>query len=208
MGNLRPEKPDFRQHLERLAADAIFRGLRVPQDSVLENLDGTDFRRGIALLAEKDLTLDLNGGPKLHAAAVTLSAAYPSLRIVIDHVGISGDPTRLSDEWRASMRALGKSPNIFCKVSALMEQTLPAGQTWNGAPRDTAYYLPVLDHCWECFGPQRVVYASNWPVCEKGGTYADQFRIVNEYFTAKGIEACEDFFWRNSRTAYRWKERV
>ena len=75
------------------------------------------------------------------------------------------------------------------------------------APRDTAYYQPVLDHCWECFGEDRVVYGSNWPVSEKGGTYADEFKIVSEYFTAKGSGASEKYFWKNSLAAYRWIER-
>ena len=57
------------------------------------------------------------------------------------------------------------------------------------------------------FGEDRVVYGSNWPVCEKGGAYADEFKIVSEYFGAKGSGASEKYFWKNSLAAYRWIER-
>jgi hypothetical protein len=45
-------------------------------------------------------------------------------------------------------------------------------------------------------------------VCEKGGSYADQFAVVRDYFAAKGAEASEKYFWKNSREAYRWRERA
>ena len=94
---------------------------------------------------------------------------------------------------------------MFCKVSALVEQTK---DEYGKAPQDTAFYLPILDHVCECFGEDRVVYGSNWPVSDKGAPYDVVFRIVKEYFTAKGREACEKYFWKNSLAAYRWVERA
>ena len=72
---------------------------------------------------------------------------------------------------------------------------------------DTAAYLPILDHLWQTFGPDRLIYGSNWPVSDKGAPYATVFNIVNTYFTSKGPEAREKYFWKNSLAAYRWKER-
>ena len=70
------------------------------------------------------------------------------------------------------------------------------------APRDTAYYLPVLDHLWECFGEDRLIYGSNWPVSDRGAPYEVVFKIVHEYFTSKGRDAAEKYFWRNATVAY------
>ncbi len=207
VGHLLPESPDFAQHFLRFAANPLFRGLRVPQTSVLANARQPAFLKALGLLAEHGLSLDLNGPPKLHHIATRIAAELPSLRIILNHVGSAGDPARLSPEWLASLRELGKHPQVYCKVSALQEQTAASAQRYGAAPRDTASYAPILDHCWECFGPTRLIYGSNWPVCEKGGSYADQFAIVKEYFTAKGPDACEAFFWQNSRAAYRWIER-
>jgi predicted TIM-barrel fold metal-dependent hydrolase len=207
VGHLLPESPDFARQIERFAAHPLFRGIRVPESSVLSQADSPAFRKGLALMADRGLSLDLNGPPKLHQVGARLARDLPELRIILNHVGSAGDPQRLAPEWQKSMRELGKHPRVYCKVSALPEQTLAARERWGEAPRDPAYYAPILDHCWACFGPQRLLYGSNWPVCEKGGTYADQFRIVDEYFTAKGPEVAEAYFWQNSREAYRWVER-
>jgi predicted TIM-barrel fold metal-dependent hydrolase len=208
VGHLLPHEVDFAKHLKRFAANPIFRGIRVSGADFFENVDKPEFRSGITLLADMGLQLDINGPPMMHQPAAKLAADVPALRIVVDHVGGPRIAAQLPEDWRAGMAALGKQKNIFCKVSALQEQTRESAMQWGKAPRDTAYYVPVLDHCWECFGEDRLVYGSNWPVCEKGGSYADQFRIVTEYFTAKGREAYEKYFWKNSRAAYRWAERT
>ena len=126
---------------------------------------------------------------------------------MIDHVGSAGDPTHLTEKWREGIKAAGQRKNIFLKISALTEQTDESTRNPGHAPRDTDYYRPILDHCWDCFGEDRVVYGSNWPVSEKGGTYADEFKIVSDYFAAKGREASDKYFWKNSREVYRWNER-
>jgi predicted TIM-barrel fold metal-dependent hydrolase len=129
----------------------------------------------------------------------------PDLRIVINHLGASGDPQALRPEWKPAITEIALRPNVFMKVSALVEQVkCPEGQ----APKDTAYYLPVLEHLWEQFGPDRLIYGSNWPVSDKGAGYDVVFRIVDEFFTSKGSEARLKYFSQNSRAAYRWVERV
>jgi len=90
------------------------------------------------------------------------------------------------------------------KVSGLMEQVKgPEGQ----APQETDYYLPILDHLWDSFGADRLIYGSNWPVSDRGAPYEAVFNMVSEYFHAKGLDAAEKYFWKNSLTAYRWIER-
>lgn len=206
VGRLHPGTPDFDKHLGRLASNPLFKGIRIPEEIVLPGVENREFRRGLVVLADHGLSLDLNGAPR-NIRAGTKFAEYRPLRIVIDHLGGPGDPAHLTAEWRATIRELASQPNVFCKVSAFMEQTAAAAAKWGGAPRETEYYAPVIEHCWQCFGPDRLIYASNWPVSDKGGTYADQFRIVSEFFSAKGADACEKLFWKNSQAAYRWAAR-
>ena len=207
VGHLLPHEPAFPQQLKRFADNPIFRGIRVSGPDFLDNASRPEFADGIRMLADAGLELDLNGPQDIHEPARKLAEAFPTLRIVIDHVGSAGDPARLNDSWKQSMKALGKQPNVFCKVSALIEQTEESNKAWGHAPRDTEYYKTTIDHCWECFGEDRLIYGSNWPVAEKGGTYADQLRIVKEYFAAKGSEVAEKYFWKNAKAAYRWVER-
>lgn len=208
IGNLDPTDAGFAGNLKRFAANPIFRGIRWRGDLVRIDATLEQVRRGARALSEAGLVLELNGRPAMLAHAATIAAEFPELRMMIDHVGGAGDASRLTDEWHRGIRAAGARPNIFLKVSALTEQTVESGKSYGQAPRDTGYYRPILDHCWECFGADRLVYGSNWPVCEKGGAYGDQFRIVSEYFGGRGREAAEKYFWRNSREVYRWADRT
>ena len=139
VGHLLPQEPDFAKHLKRFAANPIFRGIRVSNDDFLAHVNEPDFRHGITLLADAGLSLDVNGPPELHPALARLAAEVPALRIVVDHVGGAGDPARLTAEWRAGIRALGRQRNVYCKISALLEQTALSRTQWGKAQRDTSF---------------------------------------------------------------------
>jgi L-fuconolactonase len=62
----------------------------------------------------------------------------------------------------------------------------------------------MLDVLWEAFGEDRLIYGSNWPVSERFADYATVQCMVMEYFSAKGQEATEKYFWKNAKTAYNW----
>lgn len=205
VGHLDSLSPDFAANLKRFAANPIYRGIRISGPILAESVSKPEFQSSMKLLASMGLQLDVNGGGGKYLEAIsTLATAMPDLRIVIDHVGGSGDPTQLKDEWKNGMKLAGKHTHVFCKVSALVEQTKDA---YGKAPQDTAFYLPILNHVWECFGEDRVVYGSNWPVSDKGAPYDVVFRIVKEYFSAKGGTAEEKYFFKNSQAAYRWVAR-
>lgn len=198
VGHLDPGA-DFAANLKRFAANPIFRGIRWSGAFLQDAKKNDAVFAGAKLLAENGLELDLNGGATYLPHATKLAADVPDLRIVINHLGASGDPQSLKPEWKDNIRAVAKQPNVCMKVSALVEQVkAEPGQ----APRETAYYLPVLDHLWETFGPDRLIYGSNWPVSDKGAQYEVVFKIVDGYFRSKGTDACEKFFWKNALAAY------
>ena len=147
----------------------------------------------------------------LHTAApdhwvpfAALARALPKLRIIIDHVAnVRIDGGMPPAEWRAGMRQAAASPNVACKVSGLVEGSGRRG----GAPRDLNFYRPVLDHVWSCFGEDRVIFGSNWPVCELFADLATVMEIVHAYFAEKGARASRKYFADNARTFYKWVER-
>ena len=96
------------------------------------------------------------------------------------------------EAWHRSMR---EAEECVCKVSALIEFN---GPPYGQAPSSVEAYRPILDTLWDQFGADRLMYASNWPVSDKGGSYDVVFKIVSDYFQPKGAEACEKFFWKNS----------
>jgi L-fuconolactonase len=198
IGNVQPSEPDFAKHIKRLAGNPLFKGIRL--GAVINQGLAEPLTSALKVLSDHGLTLDVNGVKDLNLVAA-IAAQYPELRIVIDHCGGCGDAQKLKPEWAPSMAACAKHSQVFCKVSALVEMTdTPPGK----APTDVGYYLPVVDHLWQCFGPERLVFGSNWPVSDKGAPFDTVIDVVGDYFTAKGKDACERYFWQNSKAAYRW----
>ena len=205
VGNLPVGTDEFAAHLKRFATNPLFRGLRVRPAPKRERWDDPRFLADLRLLAERDLSLDLVGGGDILDLIPKLTSAIPSLRIVIDHLasvridGQAPDPT-----WHQAMRAAAKHPNVFAKVSGLVEGS---GRRGGEAPRDTQFYQPTLDAMWEMFGEDRLIYGSNWTVCELFSDLATVQRIVTEYFTAKGTSALGKVFSKNAQRAYKWVQR-
>ncbi len=204
VGNLDPRDADFERNLARFAGNPLFLGIRWRTDLVPLDRDPSQLDVAAKRLADHGLTLDLNGPCDALPAARRLALAVPNLRIVINHLGASGDPQSIHPRWHDHIRDVAACPNVFMKVSALAEQV--RGEPGE-APADTEYYLPVLDQLWESFGPDRLIFGSNWPVSDRGAPYETVYRIVADYFTDKGDEAAEKYFWSNSRVAYRWRPR-
>jgi predicted TIM-barrel fold metal-dependent hydrolase len=202
VGNLQVGHPEFATRLKRFAADKRFRGIRVSSSLVKEHVERGewgDFQR----LSEANLALDVNGGPDTPAILARLAPRVPDLRIVLNHIGnvrISADAPPA--DWRTGIAAAARQPNVFCKISALVEGAARDGQS---APSDLDFYHPYLDAVWEPFGDERVIYGSNWPVSERAATYASLQKITLEYAKARGAAALRNFCAGNSQRAYRWR---
>jgi predicted TIM-barrel fold metal-dependent hydrolase len=205
VGNLAPGTEGFQAHLERFAGNPIFRGIRIGADHLGDRLKEARFLDDLRSLARHDLALDLLGGTEMLPDAARLARAVPNLRIVIDHVAnIPIDGRTINSAWRDGMRAVGASSQSYCKVSGLVEG---AGRTDGTAPREVEFYRPFLDVIWAAFGPNRLVYGSNWPVSERFAPCGVVQQIVFDYFTTKGTAALEMVFWKNSKACYKWIDR-
>lgn len=201
VGNLKPGRPEFRAELERFARHRKFRGIRIGGDDVkratLDSAVLEDLRR----LADKDLSLDVLIGPGALPDVIGLAGKIPSLRIVVDHC--ANVPVRAGEppgDWVDGIIACHYKPNVFMKVSGLVEGT---GKNQGDAPKTVEGYLRVLDTIWSTFGEDRVVYGSNWPVSERFASLATVQAIVETYFQAKGRTATEKYFRRNALRVYK-----
>jgi predicted TIM-barrel fold metal-dependent hydrolase len=204
VGNLDPNDAQFEPNLKRFAKNPHFRGIRWRGDLVRIEEHKDKVLAAAKLMADNSLSLDLNGPADMLPHAAKLAADVPALRIVINHLGASGDPQALNPAWKDNIRQIAAQKNVFMKVSALVEQVkCDEGK----APDDVDYYRPILDHLWQCFGSERLVYGSNWPVSDRGAPYATVFKIVRDYFAAKGVDASEKYFWKNAVVAYRLTSR-
>jgi len=140
------------------------------------------------------------GGGEILPFAEQLVKKLPHLRIIIDHLaGVVVDGKAPPADWLKNMRSLAQRLNIYCKLSGLVEGT---GRSDGSAPRDVEFYRPVLDALRERFGPERLIYASNWPVSERFAPLATVQGIVEDYFRSHGRPAEEGVFSKSAKAAY------
>lgn len=201
VGKLFPGKDGFADELARLARDPLFRGIRIGPDELKAGLDKEAFRADVGRLSDAGLTLDVNGGPDVLPAVARLAAAFPKLRVVVNHMAnVPIDGKAPPEGWRKDIAAAGKLPNVWCKMSALVEGTRARD---GKAPKEPDHYKPTLDVLWEAFGEDRLVYGSNWPVSETAAPYAVVFALADEYLTGQGKAARAKVFGANAVKAYR-----
>ncbi|MAG56391.1 MAG: amidohydrolase [Planctomycetes bacterium] len=146
-----------------------------------------EFQRGIAALAAHRLVYDVLVYPKQLDAAITLARAFPDQPFVVDHIAKPLVKAGVCDPWADQMRALATCRNVTCKVSGLITEA--GWDTWS--PADFAPYLDVV---LEAFGPERLLYGSDWPVCNLAGTYARVFDLATSFAARLSHSEREAFF--------------
>jgi len=218
--------PGFGAELEKFSANPLFRGICYMGRDI-EDVEKDNFLADLQKLAAKDLQLDLLrvcpgffGGPKAMQAMYTgtqksleamftIAERVPSLRIVVEHIGgmpIDGGPP--NKEWDALFRRMAKYPQIYIKVSGLMERATTRADG-ERATEAFSFYRPTLEALWNIFGQDRLFYGSDWPVCEHAGDLIGHgVRIYRRFFAEKGEEASRKFFWKNSQAVYKWVARL
>jgi predicted TIM-barrel fold metal-dependent hydrolase len=205
VGNLPLGTKQFAGHLRRFAANKLFRGLRIRDRKLEGALDAPAFLADLKLLADRDLSLDLVGGTEILPFAQRLATEVPRLRIIVDHLaGVTIDGKAPPTEWVGQMRALSGRPSVYCKVSGLVEGT---GRSDGSAPREVEFYRPVLDVMRTLFGPERLIYASNWPVSERFAPLGTVEGIILEYFASQGKAEAEQVLSKSAQAAYKWVRR-
>ncbi len=206
IGNLDPVSIEFAANVRRFAANPLYRGIRISSARSADPANAAARDAGLKLLAASGLVLDINRGPATPGISAALAENHPDLTVTINHCGNPGDAAKpLPDEWKSGITDGAARKNVFIKVSALVEGVKGEPGT---APTDPEYDRPVSDPIWNAFGPDRLIYGSNWPVSDRGAPHGTVVGIVEAYFDEKGADVSNKFFAGNSRVAYRWQERA
>ncbi|MEU0499003.1 amidohydrolase family protein [Mycobacterium sp. NPDC006124] len=116
------------------------------------------------VLAERGLTYDLEITTRELPAAGTLVRRHPDLRFVLDHGAKPPIALGWSQRWADGVSALAENPNVWCKLSGLVTEA-----SWNQWRVDDLQ--PYVDHLLDTFGVSRLMFGSDWPVCELAARY-------------------------------------
>jgi L-fuconolactonase len=173
-----------------------FVGVRhVVQDEPNEFMLQPDFLGGIEALREFGLTYDILIYPRQLPAAIQLVKTFPEQPFVLDHIAKPDIKTGTISTWREQIRELAEAPNLLCKVSGMVTEA--DHRAWK--PDD---FRPYLDLIFETFGPDRLMFGSDWPVCLLAANYEQTFALVDEYTRSLPPAAREALFGGNAARFY------
>lgn len=133
--------------------------------------------RGLEVVSALGLPYDLLLTPDQLDLVPQVSERLPDLRMVIDHLAKPAIAAGVLDPWREAMGQAARNPNVFCKLSGMVTEA--DHQRWK--PGDL---LPYIEVAMDAFGPGRLMFGSDWPVCTLAGTYQQVVDALDENLQA------------------------
>ncbi|UUN29931.1 amidohydrolase [Streptomyces sp. FIT100] len=154
-----------------------------------------DVQRGLRAVADAGLVYDLLVRSHQMAAAVRVAAAHPGLTFVLDHLGKPPIASGELEPWASAVRELAALPNTFCKLSGMVTEA--EWKTWT-VDDLRPYAGTVLD----AFGPGRLMYGSDWPVCRLASSYGDVLEAARALTAELGEEERASVFGGTADRVY------
>ena len=184
------------QQLDALSAVPLVRGVR-------QNIQGEtagfalqpEFGAGVRAAGKRGFSFDLCITHDQLGEAIELVRQCPATRFILDHCAKPSIREGLLDPWRRQLAELAKFDNVVCKLSGLLTEADP--ESW--AARQL---LPYAQHVIDTFGPDRLLYGSDWPVMTLAGTYCDWLKFARALTEGWSESEQQRFFHSNAVEAY------
>jgi len=194
----RPAAADFEKYINRFKGNTFIKGIRqvlhtpaTPAGFCL----GAAFVKGIRLLGDRGLSFDLCMRPTELRDGLKLAEACPNTRFILDHCGNGPVHAKDRSQWQKDLAALAQRKNVVCKVSGIVAQCRQGKWTAN----DLA---PVVNHTLESFGPERVLFAGDWPVCTLAATYRQWVDALKQIVRQRPLAQQRRLFHDNAVAYY------
>lgn len=166
IGWLDMDRPNFADELELYSQKPKFLGIR----PMLQDLADDDWilrpcvLGSLKRVAERDIPFEFLTYARHLPHVLKALEAVPHLRAVVDHVSKPEIKNRKLDPWRSLISEIANHPNIHCKLSGMITEA--DHKTWAAGDLQ-----PYVEHVLQCFGFERVMFGSDWPVCLLAGSY-------------------------------------
>jgi L-fuconolactonase len=162
----------FEQQLLQFMKKDKFIGIRpMLQDLDVDEVLQPAMLNSFSILEKYDFPIDLLVRPKHLSAILKIMERLPKLRAVVDHLAKPDIKNGLREPWKSQIAALAEYPNVYCKCSGMVTEA--DWQRWKR--EDFRFYI---DHCFENFGAERLLFGSDWPVCLLAAQYDEVYKLM------------------------------
>lgn len=209
----RPGDDGFRAYIDRFKGSPYVKGVR----QILRPAPGQKglpvperFAAGLRRLGELGMCFDLCIPPHALRDGAQLIDECPDTRFVLDHCGnadpeafrragsgrkTARQPAHDADQWRRDIAHVAQRKNVVCKISGIVSREVPGQWT----PDDLA---PIINHCLDSFGPDRVMFAGDWPVCTRGATLRQWVEALRQVVRDRSPDHQRKLFHDNALAFY------
>lgn len=175
-----------------------FRHILQDEPDIQTLVDSTAFNEGVSQLQKRQLAYDVLVFDHQLPDVISFCARHDAHWLVLDHVGKPAVRNWFKDfevprRWATCMRELAAMPHVACKLSGLVTEA--DWQNLGMRPMDTRVIHACFDQALEVFGAQRLMFGSDWPVCELAAPYASVHRIAQTWATSRLTESEQQAFW-------------
>ncbi|HEY0039549.1 MAG TPA: amidohydrolase family protein [Flavisolibacter sp.] len=188
---------DIAERLQQFSRHKIIKGFRhVLQGETQRDLMlSPKFINGIALLKTFDFTYDILIFPDQLIYSKNLVAQFPEQKFVIDHLAKPHIKKKEIKEWTSDIESIAKLPNVWCKLSGIVTEA-----DWKGWQKED--FRPYMDVVVNAFGIDKIMFGSDWPVCQVAASYSEVVEIAKDYFSTFSNDEQEKVFGGNASSFY------
>lgn len=195
----RPASDGFAAYVKRFRDSVVIKGLRqvlhgesTPAGYCLDK----KFVAGIRLLGDMGLSFDLCMRPGELLDAAKLIDQCPDTPFILDHCGNPNVQAKDRSQWEKDVAEVAKRKNVACKVSGIVASAKP--KEWK--PDDLA---PIVNHVCKVFGPERVLFGGDWPVCTRAASLRQWIEALQQIVKDRPRKEQEQLFADNAERIYR-----
>ncbi len=189
---------DLPRVIDRYASRQKLKGFRhvVHDEPDDDFILGDEFNRGVSAVIERGYAYDILVFERHLPQAIEFATRHSSGRLVVDHIAKPRIAVAEVEPWRQNLRELARRENVTCKLSGVVSEA-----AWDDWTLDSI--RPYLDSVLEAFGPSRLMFGSDWPVCLLACTYQRWFETISEWAAPLADSERTWLFAQTVRLTYR-----
>ena len=185
------------ERLKYFSSNKIIKGFRhVVQGESDDFMLRKDFQNGIAALKQFNYTYDILIFHRQLPAAISLANQFPDQPFVIDHIAKPDIKSGDISSWKKGIVEIAKAENVWCKISGMVTEA-----DWKNWKTDDL--KPYLDVVFENFSADKLMFGSDWPVCNVASDYTEVVKTLEDYISQLSLPNQNKIWYKNASSFYK-----